>query len=113
MTDITQHRALNAAKTASTVVVNRGIGPLGILGVIFVLLKLFEVTAVATWSWWLVLLPFWLPYAIVLGIWGIILAVLLVGAIGVGIFLGAAWLWDSWKYRKVRASLKSYGINRR
>lgn len=34
---------------------------LGTLGVLFVALKLLEVTAVATWSWWLVLLPFWAP----------------------------------------------------
>jgi len=32
---------------------------LGLLGVLFVALKLLEVTVVATWSWWLVLLPFY------------------------------------------------------
>ena len=39
---------------------------LGILGIVFITLKLSEVGVVATWSWWLVLLPFWLIPAIVL-----------------------------------------------
>lgn len=41
---------------------------LGILGLIFVTLKLAEVGVVATWSWWWVLSPFWIPLAIALGI---------------------------------------------
>lgn len=40
------------------------IGIFGLLGVVFVVLKLAEVTAIATWSWWLVLLPFYGPLAI-------------------------------------------------
>ena len=36
---------------------------LGILGVAFVILKL---TGVIAWSWWLVLLPFWGPWALLL-----------------------------------------------
>jgi hypothetical protein len=38
----------------------------GILGLIFVTLKLAEIGAVASWSWWLVLLPFYGPVALVL-----------------------------------------------
>jgi hypothetical protein len=41
---------------------------LSFLGVCLVLLKLFELTAVATWSWWLVLLPFYVGLAIFLGL---------------------------------------------
>lgn len=41
---------------------------LGILGLIFVTLKLAEVGVVATWSWWWVLSPFWIPLAIALGL---------------------------------------------
>lgn len=41
---------------------------LGILGLIFVTLKLAEIGVVATWSWWAVLSPFWIPLAIALGI---------------------------------------------
>jgi len=41
---------------------------LGILGLIFVTLKLAEIGVVATWSWFWVLSPFWIPLAIVLGV---------------------------------------------
>lgn len=41
------------------------IGFLGILGIIFVVLKL---TAVITWSWWLVLLPFYLGVLFFVGV---------------------------------------------
>lgn len=44
---------------------------LAILGLIFVTLKLAEIGAVATWSWWWVLSPFWIPFAIVLGIFAV------------------------------------------
>ena len=44
---------------------------LGILGLIFVTLKLAEIGVVATWSWWAVLSPFWVPLAIVLGIFAV------------------------------------------
>lgn len=44
---------------------------LGILGLIFVTLKLAEIGVVATWSWWWVLSPFWIPFAIVLGIFAV------------------------------------------
>ena len=44
---------------------------LGILGLIFVTLKLAEIGVVATWSWWAVLSPFWIPLAIVLGIFAV------------------------------------------
>lgn len=36
--------------------VNGGIGVTGVLGVVFVVLKLL---GVINWSWWLVTLPFW------------------------------------------------------
>ncbi len=41
---------------------------LGILGLIFVTLKLAEIGTVATWSWWWVLSPFWVPFVVVCGI---------------------------------------------
>lgn len=50
-----------------------GIGVLGLLGVVFVTLKL---VGVIDWSWWWVTLPFWGGLALVLG-------VLAVGALGV------------------------------
>lgn len=39
---------------------------LTILGLIFITLKLAGIGVVATWSWWTVLSPFWVPLAIVL-----------------------------------------------
>lgn len=58
------------SKTSSS---SGGIGVLGLLGVVFVTLKL---TGVIDWSWWWVTLPFWGGFALVLG-------VLAVGALGV------------------------------
>ena len=40
----------------------------GILGLIFVTLKLAGIGTVATWSWWLVTLPFYGPIAVALGL---------------------------------------------
>ena len=37
---------------------------MAVLGIIFVLAKIFEVGPIADWSWWLVLLPFYLGFAI-------------------------------------------------
>lgn len=37
----------------------------GILGLIFITLKLAEIGTVATWGWIWVLSPFWLPIALV------------------------------------------------
>lgn len=37
---------------------------LGILGLIFVTLKLAGIGVVAAWSWWLVLLPFYIGFVI-------------------------------------------------
>lgn len=40
------------------------IGLLNLLGLIFVTLKLAGVGVVASWSWWAVLSPFWIPVTI-------------------------------------------------
>lgn len=45
-----------------------GVGFLGLLGIVFITLKLCHVI---TWSWWLVLLPLWVP--IVIGIGGLLI----------------------------------------
>lgn len=51
-----------------------GISVIGLLGVVFVALKLMGITEVATWSWWWVTLPFWLGAAVFVSV---MLAVLL------------------------------------
>lgn len=47
-----------------------GISFLGLLGILFIALKL---TGYVTWSWWLVLLPLYLPLAVLVAILGIAL----------------------------------------
>lgn len=65
-----------------------GIGAFGVLGIIFVLAKIFAIGPIAAWSWWLVLLPFYLGFAIAIGF------MLLVCGVGLGViavvFGGAA-----------------------
>lgn len=56
-----------------------GIGILGLLGVLFVGLKL---TGVINWSWWWVTLPFWGGAALVLSFLAVVfIAALIVNAI--------------------------------
>lgn len=52
---------------------NSSIGLINLLGLIFVTLKLAGVGVVASWSWWAVLSPFWVPVAI-----GVVLILFLV-----------------------------------
>jgi len=40
-----------------------GIGVLGVLGIVFIALKLTNIDPVASWSWWWVTLPFWGGFA--------------------------------------------------
>ena len=53
----------------------------GILGLIFVTLKLAEIGTVATWSWWLVTLPFYGPIALVLGVFLVVAIVAGIAAV--------------------------------
>ena len=50
-----------------------GIGFCGLLAIVFIALKLAGIGAVATWSWWWVLSPLWIPVVLVLAIAVIIL----------------------------------------
>jgi len=54
----------------------------GVLGIIFVTLKLAEVGAVASWPWLWVLSPFWIPATVVLAVLAIGLILLGLGAAG-------------------------------
>lgn len=47
---------------------NGGIGFLGALAILFIALKLLNITVVASWSWWWVLAPLWGPLALVLAL---------------------------------------------
>jgi hypothetical protein len=87
----------------STQVTYNGVGGLTILGVIFVLAKLF---GLITWSWWLVLLPFYLGMAIIVAVVVIMIGVALcMGGMAVSLLAIAAVLewWEARKWRKNRA----------
>lgn len=45
-----------------------GVGLAGLVFVVFLTLKLAEVGVVATWSWWWVCSPLWIPLALVLAL---------------------------------------------
>ena len=70
---------------------------LSFLGVILVLLKLFNVPAVADVSWWLILLPFYIGLAII----GVIVVG---GAILTGVAFGVAVIADYFIARKRAAN---------
>lgn len=57
-------------------VIYRGPSLCTLLAVVFITLKLLGVSAVATWSWWWVLAPLWIPVALVFGI--LIIAIIIV-----------------------------------
>jgi hypothetical protein len=60
-------------------VTGKGIGVGTVLFLIFLTLKLAGIGQVATWSWWWVTSPLWIPIAIVLGVAAI--ALLLAGIV--------------------------------
>ena len=41
-----------------------GISFFGLLAIVFITLKLTQIGPVATWSWWWVLSPIWIPFAL-------------------------------------------------
>lgn len=51
-----------------------GIGILGIIQVVFIILKLLGIAPVATWAWSVVLIPLWIS----LGLWAIFLILLII-----------------------------------
>lgn len=53
------------AQRSPVTVVNRGVTPLSLLGIAFIVLK---VMGQITWSWWWVLAPFWIPVIIAVSI---------------------------------------------
>ena len=57
-----------------------GIGFVGLLTIVFIVLKLTEVI---DWSWWWVLAPLWIAFAVGMGIFGILFLVL-------GVLLGGS-----------------------
>lgn len=54
-------KKLVETKKSPVTMVNRGVIPLSLLGIAFIVLK---VMGHITWSWWWVLAPFWIPVCI-------------------------------------------------
>lgn len=65
MENIIQNRKDEKVSETKTVR-SGGIGFCGLLAIVFIALKLARIGAVATWSWWWVLSPLWIPFALVL-----------------------------------------------
>lgn len=63
-----------------TVVINKGIGPLSLLGIAFVVMKIM---GYITWSWWWVLAPFWIPICLALVLLVLIIGLVLLAATNV------------------------------
>jgi hypothetical protein len=59
------------------------LGLFGILFIVFLVLKLAEVGSVATWSWWWVTAPLWIPPAIVVAVF-VLIGAFAVFAVAVG-----------------------------
>lgn len=55
-----------------------GIGVVGLLGVVFVALKL---THVIDWSWWYVTMPFWGGFAFLLGALAVWILAMIIGGL--------------------------------
>lgn len=51
---------------------NSGMSIFGLLGVIFIVLKILDVAPVGAWSWWLVTAPLWAGFVLVMLIAGFI-----------------------------------------
>lgn len=49
-----------------------GISLMGLLGIIFIVLKIVKIEPVSDWSWLWVLSPFWIPICLVISIWIIV-----------------------------------------
>jgi hypothetical protein len=62
---------------------NGGVGVLGLLGVVFVTLKLLGIAPVAAWSWWWVTAPFWggLALLIVVALVGLAIIAMMAGVL--------------------------------
>ncbi len=56
----------NKSMCPPTQVTSCGTGFLGLLALLFIALKLIGIDPVASWSWWWVLAPIWIPAVIVI-----------------------------------------------
>ena len=76
------------------------IGLGGLIFLIFLTLKLAGIGEVATWSWWWVTSPLWIPFVIVIGILLFILVFSLI-ALGIAFLLGTTVTLPDWLKSKI------------
>lgn len=76
--------------------------PVLLLGFVFVVAKLMAIGGVETWSWWLVLLPFYFGWAV----FGVLIfggaAITALTAAALGVVYGVCVLIEKYQYRKRR-----------
>ena len=81
-----------------------GIGFCGLLAILFITLKLTEVSVIATWSWWWVLSPLWLPFCI-------FLAIVAVGLAIWGLIAMVGLVFSYYKGKRHTKSLQKHSVN--
>lgn len=50
-------------------------GGIGLCGVLFVVFLVLKLVGVIDWSWWWVTAPLWLPTAVLLGVFGVVMVI--------------------------------------
>ena len=103
-------KTLQTSARASQVIVRRGMGPMAWLFIIFILCKIFSIGPIAGWSWWLVFLPLYGPFLLVLSLW---LALAVLCGVAFLLVLSGVALHEWWERRKWRkARVRKGGLNR-
>lgn len=73
------HNRKDEKMSETKTVKSGGIGFFGLLAIVFITLKLAQIGPVAAWSWWWVLSPLWIPFALVFTILFVILLIAVLG----------------------------------
>ena len=66
----------NMSENNKNTVLGGGLTFLQVLFLIFLVLKLTGKTVVASWSWWWVTAPLWGGFAIIFGVWALVMIIL-------------------------------------
>jgi hypothetical protein len=114
MTNVTLNRRPTRTRT---VYVNRGgLSALSILGIIFVLCKVFGVAPIAGWAWWQVLIPFYIGIVVSFGLltlFGLLMAAFAAGcAACIFGYYGIVALWQKVFPTKAQRELRDFRLRR-
>lgn len=81
---------------------NSGKNGIGFFGLLILMLIGLKLTGYITWSWWWILLPFWIAPALIVGFVGVVLVCLILAGIGFGLYkLGELALGPALKRRRI------------